>query len=127
MKSLRPVYCIVVVFTLGILCGILGTHLVYNFRMETIISGRGQNREERLVNRLDRKLGLDAGQKEQVRSIVHETQEGIRTVRSQFRPQMVAIIEKAEMKISAILTPEQREKYEQMIVERKEKFKKRGE
>lgn len=127
MKNLRPVYCIVVVFTLGTLCGILGTHLVYKFRMEAIMNERGQNREERLVNRLDRKLGLDAGQLEQVRAIVHETQDGIREVRSRFRPQMMAVIEKAEMKISAILTPEQRKKYEQMIVERKEKIKRRRE
>jgi hypothetical protein len=127
MKTLRPVYCIVVVFTLGILCGSLGTHLFYKFRMETIVNPRGPDREDRIVNRLDRKLGLDAGQKVQVRAIVHETQEGIREVRSRFRPQMMAIIENAETKIGAVLTPEQRKIYNQMIVERKEKFKRRGE
>lgn len=121
MKNTRPIYCIMVVFVLGTLCGVLGTHLYYKCRMDSIISGRGQNREERLVNRLDRKLDLDARQKEQVRVIVRETQQEIRQVRRQFRPQMEAAIEKAQKKISVLLTVEQRKKYEQMIAERKAK------
>jgi len=121
MKNVRPIYCILVVFILGTLCGTLGTHLFYKCRMDSIIGERGQQREERLVNRLDRKLDLDAGQKEQVRAIVHETQEEVRQVRRQFRPQMEATLEKAQTKIGALLTPEQRKKYEQMIAERKAK------
>lgn len=126
MKNVKPIYCIVVVFILGIICGALGMHFAYKCRMDSIISARGQQREERLVNRLDSKLDLDARQKEQARVIVHKTQTEIREVRRQFRPQMVVIIEKAEKEISAILTPEQRTKYEKMIAERKEKFQRRN-
>jgi Spy/CpxP family protein refolding chaperone len=121
MKNVRPIYCILVVFILGTLCGTLGTHLFYKCGMDSIISSNGENREERLVNRLDRKLDLNAGQKEQVRAIVHETQEDIRQVRRQFRPQMEAAIEKAQTKIGVLLTPEQRKKFEQIIAERKGK------
>ena len=126
MKNVRPIYCILVVFLLGTLCGSLGTHLFYKCRMDLISGSRGENREERLVNRLDRKLDLDAGQKEQVRAIVHETQEDIRQVRRQFRPQMEAAIEKAQTKIGVLLTPEQRKKYEKMIAERKGKSHRKG-
>jgi len=125
MKNIRPIYCILVVFVLGILCGTLGTHLFYKCRMDSIISARGANREERLVERLDRKLDLDARQKEQVRAIVRETREEVRQVRRQFRPQMEAAIGKGQEKISALLTPEQRKKYGQMIAERKEKSRRR--
>lgn len=126
MKNVRPIYCILTVFVLGILCGVLGTHLFYNCRMDSILCARGQSREERLVNRLDRRLDLDAGQMEKVRGIVRETQEEIKVIRRQIRPQMDAAIDKSKMKISAILTPEQRKKYEQMIAERKEKSHRRG-
>lgn len=121
MKNIRPIYCILVVFVLGTLCGVLGTHLFYKCRMDSIIGARRANREEMLVEMFDRKLDLDARQKEQVRAIVHETQEEVRQVRRQFRPQMEAAIGKGQVKISALLTPEQRKKYEQMIAERKEK------
>jgi Spy/CpxP family protein refolding chaperone len=125
MKNIRPIYCILLVFLLGTLCGVLGTHLVYKCRMDSIIGERGQQREERLVNRLDRKLDLDARQRERVRAIVRETQQEVRQVRRQFRPQMEAVIGKAQVKISALLTAEQRKKYEQMIAERKEKSQRR--
>jgi Spy/CpxP family protein refolding chaperone len=126
MKNIRPIYCILVVFVLGTLCGVLGTHLFYKCRMDSIIGAKGANREERLVEMLDRKLDLDTRQKEQVRAIVRETQEEVRQVRRQFRPQMEAAIGKGQVKISALLTPEQRKKYEQMITERKARSHRRG-
>ena len=125
MNNSRPIFGVVLVFFLGILCGSLATHFLYNYRMDSIISGRGENKEEVLVNRLERKLKLDERQKEQVRSIVHETHEGIMALRRQLRPQTEAVIEKSQAKINAILTPEQREKFVQMIAEHKEKMRKR--
>ena len=127
MKNIRPVYCIVIVFLLGVLGGALATHLYYRCVMDFHMGYRGENREERLVNRLDRELGLSAAQKEQVKGIVHETQEEIKGIRSEFRPKMDAIIEKSQMKVDAILLPEQKKKFEKMIAERKERFRKRGE
>ncbi len=126
MKRSRPIFGVVLVFILGILCGSLATHLLYKYRMDSIMSGRGQNREEAIVSRLDRKLHLDDGQEEKVRAIVHETEEEIRALRKQLRPQTEAIIEKAQTRISVLLTPEQRTKYDQMIAARKEKLRKRG-
>ena len=60
------------------------------------------------------------------RMIIHETQEKIKAVRNQFRPQTEEIIEDAQTKISTILTPEQRKKYEQIIAHRKERMRKKG-
>jgi len=125
MKKRWPIFGIVLVFLLGILCGSLATHLLYNCRMGSIISGRGETREEVLVNRLERKLKLDDRQVVQVRSIVHETHEGIMALRRQLRPQTEAAIEKAQARINTILTPEQKEKFAQMIAKHKEKMQKR--
>jgi len=126
MKSSRAILGVVLVFVLGIVCGILATHLMYNYRFESILSGRAQTREEAIVKRLDRKLDLDKRQEEQIRAIVHETHEQTKALRNQLRPQTEAIIEKAQAKISMILTPVQREKYEQMIAQRKERMRKKG-
>lgn len=125
MEKSRPIFGVVLVFLLGILCGSLAMHLVYKYRMDSIISGRGENREELLVNRLAEKLTLDNRQQAQVRSILHETHEAIKGLRSQIRPQTEAIIEKAQARINAILTPEQRGEYAKMIAERKEKMRKK--
>jgi len=122
MKKCSPIFGIVLVFLLGILCGSLATHLLYSYRMDSIVSGRGENREAALVHRLERKLNLDERQKAQVRSIVHETHEGIMALRRQLRPQTEAVIEKSQARINAILTPEQREKFARMIAEHKEKM-----
>ncbi len=122
MKKRWPIFGIVLVFLLGILCGSLATHLLYNYRMDSIISGRGATREEVLVNRLERKLKLDDRQVSQVRSIVHETHEGIMALRRQLRPQTEAVIEKSQARINAILTPEQRGIFALMIAEHKEKM-----
>jgi signal recognition particle subunit SEC65 len=126
MKRSRPIIGVVLVFILGILCGSLATHLLYKCRFESILSNSALSREEGIVRRLHRKLALDDRQEKQVRAIVHDAQQEIKTARSRIRPQTEAIIEKAQAKIRAILTPEQDNKFEQMIAAHKEKLRERG-
>jgi hypothetical protein len=125
MKDIRPFYCIIIAFLLGVLGGVFGTHLYDKSQTDSHWDRRGEKREERLVNRLDSELGFSAAQKEQVRGIVHETQEEIKGIRRQFRPQMDAVVEKSRTRINALLTPEQRQKYEEMMAEWKERGRKR--
>jgi Spy/CpxP family protein refolding chaperone len=125
MKNIRPVYCIIIAFLLGVLGGAFATHLYDKSQMDSRWGRRGENREERLVDRLDRELDLSAAQREQVRGIVHETHEEISGIRRQFRPQMDAAIEKSKIRINAVLSPEQRKKYEGLIAKWKERGRKR--
>jgi hypothetical protein len=122
MKKGRVIFGVVLVFALGVLCGVLATRLLCGYRSESILSSGPQHREEAIVKRLDRRLDLDDRQEEQVRAIVHETVEQIRAVRSTTRPQTEAIIAASQAKISALLTAEQRKKYDRMIAERKERL-----
>ena len=126
MNSRWPMTIILLAFLLGTLCGSLATHLLYCHRFDWIMGGRGEGREEVLVNRLDSMLKLDDRQREQVKVIVHETHQEIMAMRQQIRPQMEALVEKAHVKINAILTPEQRVKFEKMVAERKEKRREKG-
>src|SRR5512136_2454776 len=96
MDKKKPIFGIVMVFFLGILCGLLATHLFYSCRFDSFMHGRGENREEMLVNRLEGKLKLDERQVAQVRAIVHETHQGIEALRAQIRPQIEALIGKSQ-------------------------------
>lgn len=126
MKRSRAILGVVLIFVLGVVCGGLAANLLYNYRIESIITGKAENKEDAIVSRLDRKLDLDDRQEEQVRAIVHETQDGIRALRATLRPETEAIIEKAQARIRTILTPGQRTIYEKMIAERKERKRKEG-
>ncbi len=126
MKKSRAIIGVVLVFVLGVVCGVLAAHMAYMHRIEAFISGRPQAKEEIIVKRLARKLDLDDRQLEQVRGIVHKTQEEIRALRKQLRPQTEAIIAEAQGKINALLTAEQQRKFAQMITEHKERIQKRA-
>jgi Spy/CpxP family protein refolding chaperone len=125
MKNIRPFYCIIVVFILGVLGGAFATHLYDKSQMDSRWGRRGENREERLVNRLDRELDLTAAQKAQVKGIVHETLEDIKMIRRQYRPQMDAVIEKSRTRINVLLTTEQQKKLEGMVAKWKERRRQR--
>ncbi len=126
MNKKWPVIGVITVFILGILCGGLAMRIFYSYRFDSIIKGKADVREEMLVNRLESKLKLDSQQMVQVRAIVRETREGIAALHRQLRPQVEALIDKAHTRITTILSPEQRETFEKIVAERKEKMQDRG-
>jgi|APFre7841882630_1041343.scaffolds.fasta_scaffold01166_9 flagellar basal body-associated protein FliL len=119
MKKRKAIISIIVVFLLGSLAGALITHEIYQHRIESFI--RGEPKRELIVRRLSHQLNLDAAQLSQLRVIVEETYDGIKNVRKQIKPQIEAILESSQNRVRAILLPDQLEKYEKIIAERKKK------
>lgn len=119
MKKWKAISSIIVVFLLGSLAGALITHEIYQHRIESFI--RGEPKRELIVQRLSHQLNLDAAQLSQLRLIVEETYTGIKNVRKQIRPQIEEILESSQNRVRAILRPDQREKYEKIIAERKKR------
>jgi hypothetical protein len=119
MKNSKAIVGVILVFMLGAICGGAVTHLVNRTRMEAFVGRGPEAREEMLVKRLTRQLELDSRQLEQIRPIVHETHASIRLIRQQSRPQVEGLLDESQRRISAILRPEQREKFEKIIAERK--------
>jgi Spy/CpxP family protein refolding chaperone len=117
MKNCKVVLGILLVFALGAASGFAATRLIYLPRMEAAMGGPGRH-EEALVNRLSRRLGLNDQQRQQVRSIVHETHTEVKLVRRQCQPQVEAVLAKGQAKINGILAPQQREEYARIIAER---------
>jgi len=121
MKKWKAIVSIIIVFLLGVLAGALVTYKVYQHRLEGIMKGEPKTMSEFIVRRLDRELDLDAKQLEQLRAIVEETHAEMKRVRRQFRPQIEEILARSQEKIRILLRPDQREKYEKIITERKKK------
>jgi hypothetical protein len=119
MKKWKAIISIIVVFLLGSLAGALVTHEIYQHRIESFI--RGEPKRELIVRRLSHQLNLDTAQVAQLRAIVEETYAGIKSVRKQIRPQIEEILESSQNRVRAILRPDQREKYEKIIAERKKR------
>jgi len=123
MKKWKAIISIIVVFLLGSLSGVLVTYEVYQHRIESVI--RGEPKRELIVRRLSHQLNLDAAQLSELRVIVEETYAGIKNVRKQFRPQIEEILESSQDKVREILRPDQLEKYEKIIAERKKRREKK--
>jgi len=121
MKKWKAIVSVILVFLLGSLAGALVTHEIYQHRIVSIIKGDPNAMRELIVQRLNHKLYLDTNQLYQLRAIVKETHDEMRNVRKQFRPQIEEILARSQNRVRAILRPDQLEKYEKIIAERKKK------
>ena len=78
---------------------------------------RQQGRDD-FFNSLQKNLDLDARQAEQIRAVIDETREGYHQLQTEVSPRYDALRRDGRTKIRALLTPEQQQKFDQMIAER---------
>ena len=121
MKQWKAIVSVLFVFLLGFLGGALVTHKFYQHRLENIVREEPGAMREMIVRRLSRELNLDPGQMEQLRAIVGETHVEMRKVRRQIRPQIEEVLARSQSRVRAILRPDQLEKYEKIVSERKKR------
>ena len=119
MNNAKSILAVMLVFILGAVSGALVTHIIHQARFESFTSGGRPAREDMLVKRLTDKLSLNGQQQEKVKTIVHETQLAMQQIRRQSRPQIEAVLTESQQRISVLLTPDQRDKFEKIIAERK--------
>ncbi|MDR3580303.1 MAG: hypothetical protein P4L44_10105 [Oryzomonas sp.] len=119
MKNFKAIAGILLVFLLGAAGGTLVTHMICKARLERFISGGHRMREDVIVERLTKKLDLNDSQQVQVRAIVHETHDDIRQARSRIHPQIEGLLTAGQNRIKSVLRPDQREKFDRIIAERK--------
>jgi len=120
MKNWKAVVGIIAVFLLGVIGGGLVTLGVIRHRVPF---GRGpQAMTNFIVRRLSWDLRLDAQQREHLRGIVQESQQEMKAVRQQVRPQVETILDRADTRIRAILRPNQVERFDKLVAERKAKW-----
>lgn len=111
MKRAAAITAVLAIGVLGVLVGVLGTHLFYAHKLRRpgsfpMMAGQF------FADRLDRELALSGEQRRAIADILEETRIGADALRDDLRPRIGALMEGASERISAILTPEQRERFE---------------
>jgi hypothetical protein len=125
-RSVQGKILVFTIFLLGIATGVLSNNL-YRSRMvgaSQVPQGRGdrvnpQDRARRDQDAMAKYLGLDQNQQEQIHKILQETRNQFHQLHDQVDPQFKAIEEGTRAKIRAVLSEEQRRKYDEYRETRK--------
>jgi Spy/CpxP family protein refolding chaperone len=118
-KTLLKIWLAVVgVFALGCVTGV-SLDSVYRLRAGNDRSeGRRKGGKEEVFERMKRDLNLNEQQATQIRSILEQTRDEYRQLRTEVRPRYDAVRQNARTKIRSLLTPEQQQKFDAKIAER---------
>jgi len=121
MKQWKTIISVILIFGLGALSGAIVTHKIYRQQMENIIRDEPKAMRELMVQRLNSKLHLDTAQLEQIRAIAKQTHAEMKSVRKKIGPEIEDVLSRSQAKIRAILRPDQQEKYDQILLERRKR------
>ena len=119
MKRWKAIAGVLLVFVLGMIAGGLVSLGVIRHQWRT--RGPGAMTDF-IVRRMSWRLRLDATQREQLRAIVQEGQQEIQAARKQVQPQIDEIFSRSDAKVRAILHPDQQERFDVLVAERKERW-----
>jgi len=117
MKRTIAFTCVVGLFLLGILVGALGMHLYYAQKFPPPGSRGGGPREMAgsfHIERLERRLGLTPDQKRRIDDILVDSRAEADAMRRELGPRVRAHAESVRERIREVLTPEQRDRFDQM-------------
>ncbi len=118
MKTAKPILVLLLVFFTGIIVGVVGTRYVVRktYQQAAREGGFFRDRMEReLINQLD----LTEQQRDEVQKILARSWEDFRQIRTEFHPRFTNIATRTEGEIKAVLTPEQRAEFEQLVAKKK--------
>ena len=122
MKKLKPWLLIFVVFFAGVVVGVVGTRIAVRKILQRVAANPDLMRA-RIERDLASNLKLTPEQRAQAHDILVNSQNKIRELRSEFQPRFLEILNDAESQISEKLTPEQREKLQQFLKEKRKIWK----
>jgi len=111
MKRFRPWTVVALVFLAGVVFGVVATRIVVRRIVRTAIL-QPERMRERIERDLTRKLKLTEEQRPNVHATLIQAHERLQALRQEFQPRFVLIITQAQQEVSAVLTPEQRERFE---------------
>ncbi len=109
------------IFGAGLASGVALTVAVAVHRLQYLIH-HPDEAPARIAARLERRLGLDEQQKAKVEAILAKRQAELMTLRGQFQPQVVEQLNRLREEIGAVLTEPQRERWQRMFDELRERW-----
>ena len=128
-RSMKGKILVFAVFFIGIATGVLIADF-YDTRVTGTQPAPSPNdraqRAQRDINKFYDYLGLNEEQRAQARQIGEETQDEFRELRQETQPRFQAIEQESRTKIRALLTDEQRFKYDEFRKRRDERIRNRN-
>jgi len=122
MKNWKAILAFVVVFILGMIAGGALTGVAAARRLHRVLHGRPAFTAEQVTRRLTRQLRLDPGQRDQILRLVQAAQVQITDARQQCVPHVLAALDDFDAKARVLLRPDQVEKFDKLVAERKAKW-----
>ena len=121
MKKLKPLLALLLMFLAGLAVGVVGTRVATRSFIRRAIQNPDLVRNLIEID-LVRKLKLDAVQRIKVHEVLADSQRQLRELRLEFQPRFAPIMDEANDRISAVLTPEQLKKFEKLQEENRRIF-----
>jgi len=113
VKRSIAILSVIGLFVIGILIGSLGTHLYYAHRLLQPGGPPGMGGKI-FVDRLMARLDLTPGQRREIERILKDSHVRAEAFRASMAPRVRALMEETHERVLAVLTPEQREVFEEM-------------
>lgn len=113
MKRSLALLAVAALFFVGVVVGILGTHLFYARQLQKP-GGLAALGNRLFVASLERRLDLTAEQRQEIDAILEESRREGNALRQEVAPRVMALVERTSERIEEVLTPEQRRKYERL-------------
>lgn len=113
MKRWQALVALAGLFVVGVVAGALGAHLYYARALDRppapppFFAGR-------IGPRLERHLDLTPEQRVELRQVLEETRREAEAMRREMGPRMREVMEHNEQRIRALLTPEQRDRFDEL-------------
>lgn len=102
----------------------VGAGLTWNLKSKFHGKRNPEAHFNRMLEKFNSKLALNAQQKEQVSDILKESRNKFKKLREETKPRFEALHRETHEQISALLNPDQKKKYDILDVERSARWKK---
>ncbi len=115
MQNWKPLVGVVAIFALGVITGALGAGAFVKHEADNVVAGGPDAVRASFVHRLGRELKLTDSQREQVTTIVAQSQSELATIRRDVQPRVNAALDSGADQIRPLLTAEQRKKFDAIV------------
>jgi periplasmic protein CpxP/Spy len=122
MKNWKAILGVVVVFLLGMTAGAFLADAAAAKRLHRVLHGQTAFTAEEIARWWSRQLSLDAAQREQVLTLVQAAHVQITDARTQCQPKVLAAMDDFYVKARVVLRPDQLEKFDKLVADRKAKW-----
>ena len=111
MKRIKPWFLLFLVFAAGFAGGSVSTRLAVRHVIQRAVKDPDFMRE-RIEHSMAVRLRLDTQQRAKAHEVLLETQDELKNLRAEFQPRFQSVMNHAQSEIAAVLTPEQRHRFE---------------